>query len=204
MKQIYNKEDMTFEDDEIGLKDYVLDTNKIKITLRVKTTKLLSNFKFEGYRIHFDYFISSQEGVIEKPFILLDYDPKLIPNAKLIQSEQDFFVVNDSTVIGIIPTILTSQEYLFSFYVDLKDKPDDDLWLNLKKPLVYVKNKELCTSVKCDDFDACTSDSCSNGKCAHLNICEQEKPSVGSYILYYIIGALLLMVLVAAYLLKKH
>jgi len=192
-----------FEDDEIGLKNYVLDTEQVKIDLKVKIIKKLSNMTIKGYRLYFEYSISAIEQ-INKPFILFNFDNKLIQNTNLIQSNRHFIVINKSS-IGFTLDSISQNAKLFSFYVDVDALPPDAAWGTITKPTVYLKAAESCENVICDDFNPCTKDICNNGSCTHINTCDTQVASTLNWLPYAGFGIIIILAgLLVWYMLKKH
>lgn len=196
-------ESSEFVDEEIGLKNYILDTKDTKVDLKVKIVKKLLNFKLKGYRLYFDYAISANKTIYQ-PFILFTFDPRLIPSVSQIKSNTDFIVINKSS-IGLLLDSVSQDAQIFSFYVDLDKLPPESLWGTITKPEIYVKALDSCENVICDDFDPCTKDLCDNGQCTHIFICEEPKTSSVNIWPYIAFGILFIFAgFFTLYLLKRH
>jgi hypothetical protein len=111
---------------------------------------------------------------------------KMVPKASAVKSDQNFLVMQESPpVIKFGIRALDSSKTVslsYSTTVEPADRNDfsEENFREMGAPAALIElEANSCLGIKCDDFDACTKDSCAGGKCVFSPMQDGESCGAG-------------------------
>ncbi len=142
----------------------------------MKTVALLGTEGITGYNIRFTLNLQNVSGNALENISLIETIPKEIAqHVGVVKSDLNFLVLETDPVIkfsfGIIEVDGVKR---VSYSVELDEsrlKAIETAFAGMETPTALIPVSENdCTGIKCNDFNPCTRDYCTEGKCAYSNL----------------------------------